>query len=71
MFSIVTLFVSAWLSAAVLAAPPPLLRARQANVVTQLSAVEVSSLVPLAQFARAAYCPPDKIKDWNCGGRDQ
>ncbi|KAI0771262.1 alpha/beta-hydrolase [Trametes elegans] len=35
--------------------------------VTALSSSELSSFAPFTQFARAAYCPSSKIKDWKCG----
>ncbi|KAH9950599.1 Alpha/Beta hydrolase protein [Amylocystis lapponica] len=34
---------------------------------TQLSASELSGFAPYTQFARAAYCPTDKITGWSCG----
>ncbi|EIN13713.1 alpha/beta-hydrolase [Punctularia strigosozonata HHB-11173 SS5] len=34
---------------------------------TALSAAELSSFAPFTQFARAAYCPTDKIMSWQCG----
>jgi len=35
--------------------------------VTALSATELSSFAPFTQFARAAYCPTDVLRGWNCG----
>ncbi|TCD68520.1 hypothetical protein EIP91_010576 [Steccherinum ochraceum] len=35
--------------------------------VTPLSFNELASFAPYTQFARAAYCPSTKQKDWNCG----
>ncbi|KAK0212777.1 alpha beta-hydrolase [Desarmillaria ectypa] len=35
--------------------------------VTALSAVELASFAPYTQFARAAYCGSDALKDWSCG----
>ncbi|KAK7463408.1 hypothetical protein VKT23_006761 [Stygiomarasmius scandens] len=34
---------------------------------TLLSAQELAELTPFAQFSRAAYCPIQLLKDWNCG----
>ena len=33
-----------------------------------LTSTDISSYVPFAQFARAAYCDPAKIRSWTCGG---
>ena len=35
---------------------------------TPLSPSQLSAIVPFAQFAHAAYCPPSKIGGWDCGG---
>ncbi|KAK0461200.1 Alpha/Beta hydrolase protein [Desarmillaria tabescens] len=35
--------------------------------VTALSATELASFAPFTQFARAAYCGSDALKDWSCG----
>ncbi|KAG7446215.1 alpha/beta-hydrolase [Guyanagaster necrorhizus] len=35
--------------------------------VTALSAAELASFAPYTQFARAAYCGSDALKDWSCG----
>jgi hypothetical protein len=42
-------------------------RKQQARQVTTLATAELSGIVPLAQFARAAYCSPEKIQGWKCG----
>jgi len=34
---------------------------------TALSSVQLSGLAPFTQFARAAYCEPQKIQGWKCG----
>ncbi len=49
------------LAAAALAAP---LAERS---VTALSSSQLSAFAPFTQFARAAYCPSDKVKNWSCG----
>lgn len=38
---------------------------------TALSATQLGSFAPFTQFARAAYCPSDKIMSWQCGGAVQ
>ncbi|KAG7441490.1 alpha/beta-hydrolase [Guyanagaster necrorhizus] len=35
--------------------------------VTPLSVVELASFAPYTQFARAAYCGSDALKNWSCG----
>ncbi|KAJ3534314.1 hypothetical protein NM688_g7156 [Phlebia brevispora] len=35
--------------------------------VTPLSSDQLADLAPFTQFARAAYCPSDKIQGWQCG----
>ncbi|KAI0632143.1 alpha/beta-hydrolase [Trametes polyzona] len=37
------------------------------RAVTALSSSQLASFAPFTQFARAAYCPSDKIKNWKCG----
>ena len=37
------------------------------RTVNILAASDISSFTPFTQFARAAYCQPSKIKNWNCG----
>ncbi|KAJ3981804.1 Alpha/Beta hydrolase protein [Lentinula detonsa] len=37
------------------------------RAVTQISASELAGFAPYTQFARAAYCPTDVLKDWTCG----
>ena len=34
---------------------------------TALSSDELAAFAPFTQFARAAYCPSDKIQGWQCG----
>ncbi|KAJ6621868.1 Alpha/Beta hydrolase protein [Mycena sp. CBHHK59/15] len=68
MFS--TSFVLLTAFTAVLGAPAPFVRskARAAPAaVTALSASDLSALDPFTQFARAAYCPVDKLMAWDCG----
>jgi hypothetical protein len=36
--------------------------------VTELSGNQFSDFVPYIEFARAAYCTPNKIAGWQCGG---
>ena len=36
--------------------------------VTQLSSNQFSDFIPYIEFARAAYCTPNKIVGWQCGG---
>jgi len=48
------------------AAPLPLRSSLQRRG-TPLKAVQLAGLAPYAQFARAAYCPPEKLKGWKCG----
>ncbi|KAF7314506.1 Lipase-3 domain-containing protein [Mycena kentingensis (nom. inval.)] len=56
--------------AAVLAAPTPsrVVRPRQDVGVTALTQTDLSALDSFTQFARAAYCPVDKLMAWDCGG---
>ncbi|KAJ3491706.1 hypothetical protein NLI96_g520 [Meripilus lineatus] len=35
---------------------------------TPISGEELAAFTPFTQFARAAYCPSEYIKDWSCGG---
>ncbi|KAH9854697.1 alpha/beta-hydrolase [Lenzites betulinus] len=35
--------------------------------VSALSSDQLASFAPFTQFARAAYCPSDKIANWQCG----
>ncbi|KAJ3485781.1 hypothetical protein NLI96_g4725 [Meripilus lineatus] len=32
-----------------------------------LTSLDISTLAPYTQLARAAYCPPSRIKNWGCG----
>jgi hypothetical protein len=34
---------------------------------TVLTPIELSAVVPFAQFARVAYCKPARIEGWKCG----
>ncbi|KAJ7134772.1 Alpha/Beta hydrolase protein [Mycena epipterygia] len=55
---------------AVLGAPSPFLRpkARAApSTLTTLTADDLTALDSFTQFARAAYCPVDKLMAWDCG----
>jgi hypothetical protein len=36
--------------------------------VTELSSNQFSEFMPYIEFARAAYCTPNKIDGWKCGG---
>ncbi|KAH8082433.1 alpha/beta-hydrolase [Cristinia sonorae] len=42
-------------------------KAVAASVVTVVSAGQLASFSPYTQFARAAYCPSEKLTNWNCG----
>ncbi|KAJ3491725.1 hypothetical protein NLI96_g519 [Meripilus lineatus] len=35
--------------------------------VTPITAGQLAALAPFTQFARAAYCPSDRIAEWTCG----
>lgn len=35
--------------------------------VSALSSDQLASFAPFTQFARAAYCPSDKVANWQCG----
>ncbi|KDR75797.1 hypothetical protein GALMADRAFT_97687 [Galerina marginata CBS 339.88] len=35
--------------------------------VTALSSADLAGLAPFTQFARAAYCPTNALKNWSCG----
>ena len=65
-----TSFVLFSVLAGALAAPSPryLVPTRRAASVTSLAADELSDLARFTQFARAVYCPPEKIQGWQCGG---
>lgn len=69
MFSSLSLILLS-VSIGVLAAPTPrqLAPNPRADAVTSLSVNQLSTIVPFTQFARAAYCPPEKIQGWQCGG---
>ncbi|KAJ7069639.1 Alpha/Beta hydrolase protein [Mycena amicta] len=51
----------------VLGAPSRFVRPRVAAQVTPLTATDLDNLDSFTQFARAAYCPVDKLMAWNCG----
>jgi hypothetical protein len=38
------------------------------RTVTPLSSSDLAAFAPFTQFARAAYCPLDALKNWSCGG---
>lgn len=63
-FPYTLVFLAALLTSAVVHAAPQSLRR---DGVTTLSPSELSGLAPFTQFARAAYCPSDKVQGWNCG----
>ena len=44
-------------------------RGLEARAVSLLSPTDMSGFTSLTQFARAAYCPQSKIKNWGCGGK--
>jgi len=37
--------------------------------VTTLTSSLYAEFIPYIQFARAAYCSPNKIDGWQCGGQ--
>jgi hypothetical protein len=37
------------------------------RAVTTLDAATIAGFAPYTQIARAAYCAPSKITNWNCG----
>lgn len=41
----------------------------EASPVSLLSPTDISGFTSFTQFARAAYCPQSKIKNWSCGGK--
>ncbi|KAI0822301.1 alpha/beta-hydrolase [Trametes gibbosa] len=53
----------ALLSAATVALAAPTSK----RAVTALSGDALAAFAPFTQFARAAYCPSDKVADWQCG----
>ena len=40
---------------------------RSKRDVTALSSDQLAAFAPFTEFARAAYCPSDKIVGWQCG----
>lgn len=44
-------------------------RGLEARAVSLLSSTDISGFTSFTQFARAAYCPQSKVKNWSCGGR--
>jgi hypothetical protein len=36
---------------------------------TLLTSNQFAEFIPYAEFARAAYCVPNKIAEWQCGGK--
>jgi hypothetical protein len=63
-------FAGVFLTANALPTVPMPLAARveTKGVATPISAQTFASFKPFSQFARAAYCPTDKIMNWKCGG---
>ena len=41
---------------------------RESSGITTLSSTEISYFKPFALFASVAYCKPETISDWSCGG---
>ena len=39
----------------------------ETRAVSAMVAADISSFTPFTQFARAAYCQPSKVMNWNCG----
>ena len=37
-------------------------------IVTKLNYTQLDTYTPYIEFARAAYCDPNKIAGWKCGG---
>jgi hypothetical protein len=66
MFTSFSTILALFMVTGVRAAPLPLRSSLQRRG-TPLKAAQLAGLAPYAQFARAAYCPPDKIKGWKCG----
>lgn len=66
MFSSLILFAA---FTTVLGAPAPFRqpKSRAPAVLTTLTAADLSAIDPFTQFARAAYCPVDKLMSWDCG----
>ena len=67
-FTACTLALSLALSAPrALSAPTASRRAPARRTTAAVSADALAGLAPFTQFARAAYCPSDKIANWSCG----
>ena len=49
------------------ALPMPPRGAKMARSTSAVSASTLAGFAPFTQFARAAYCPSDKIQNWSCG----
>jgi len=43
-------------------------RNRDVATLTVMSATQLAALAPYTQFARAAYCSPNIVQGWKCGG---
>jgi hypothetical protein len=46
---------------------PPAMRRTDVSVVTPMTSTQLASLAPYTEFARAAYCSPGIVTDWQCG----
>jgi hypothetical protein len=64
----VTLILSSCVLTGIRAGPLPR-RLSPERRAAALSANQISELTPFTQFARAAYCPPEKIQGWKCGSK--
>jgi hypothetical protein len=64
--------LAALLARLALALPAPVMpitfRARDDNATTPVTKDQLAAFTSFTQFARAAYCPSDKLTDWKCGG---
>jgi hypothetical protein len=52
-------------TAIVYASPSPV----QRRSVTDLTTAQLDAYAPYTQLARAAYCSPDVLQGWKCGGK--
>ncbi|KAJ8595223.1 alpha/beta-hydrolase [Rhizopogon salebrosus TDB-379] len=43
------------------------MRRTDVSVVTPMTSTQLASLAPYTEFARAAYCSPSIVTDWQCG----
>jgi len=46
----------------------PPFRDRDVATLTVMPAAQLAALAPYTQFARAAYCSPNIVQGWKCGG---